>query len=324
MLIKYCDRCAGMPYTRNTNATCCPKCNSTLRLESCEEYELLSRIEMTVSEDTDLGEKEKKPFSPFGNFPENKGEKKNESSRPMSSTRAQERNAREEYSSDDNLSFYDDQANRGDVCITGRISQYSVTGRKDGSYRRLLPVRLYQAVVYRQRLEDVLHRFTVSVNTGNDGTGFDNTTEIPVNVHGTIAGGIQLTDNAEAEVRGRFNDGVLMAYDVRIIDNGHMSKVSFQRNVRAITFGIVAAILFVLVCYFGATSLVSFGDSVKALLAAWLICFVGLTIAYFVFSFTRTGIMFSMIRGERRKFPFLTFLIISFALAFLISRFIGM
>ena len=314
----------------------CPRCKSTLRIESCEEYELESRPEISMpavpSDDT----YEKPHESPYNHSAygkkkkdsradENKGEY-DEPKVPV----AQPKNTVPEKKSNEGIftrnagDVKSYAAARGDTFISGRVSQYSSTGKEDGSYRRLFPVKLYQAVVYRQRLEDVLHRFTVRVVTGKDSLGYEDYTDIPVNVHGTIAGGLQITDNSEVEVRGRFCDGVLMAYDIRMINNGSRSKVGFQRNIRAITIGIVAAILFAGVCYFGSTSVVGFGDSVKTLLASWLISFIVLTVLYIIFAFTKVGLMMSMFRGERRKFPFLTIAVVSFALAFFISRLIGM
>lgn len=41
--------------------------------------------------------------------------------------------------------------------------------------------------------------------------GFGSYVDVPVNVHGTIAGGIQIIDNCEVEIRGKYKNHVLMA-----------------------------------------------------------------------------------------------------------------
>ena len=321
MLIKYCDRCTGKPYTDNLGIEKCPKCNIALRIESCEEYDLENRPELYIPESVGNTPHDDHDFSSVDNdsipvpVPETKPEKKQKKAGSVIPFDALEKRR----ASSSGISS-------ADTFIRGRVYQYSSSGKEDGSYRRLLPKKFYQALIYRQRLEDVIHRFVVKIDTGKDAAGYGDPDFVPVNVHGTIAGGLQLTDNEEVEVKGRYDkNGVLMAYDIRIVSNGHRSKVSFQHDVRAITIGIVLSILAIVICFFGSSSVVNFYEAVKTLLAAWLISFIVVTVLFLIFSISKAGIFFSLLRSEKkRKFPLLTLLIISFAIAFFAARLMGM
>lgn len=207
--------------------------------------------------------------------------------------------------------------------IRGKISQYSSSGKEDGTYRRLLPVKLYEAIVYKQRLEDVLHRFTVRVDHGEDALGYQKYTDIPVNVHGTISGGLQLVDNAEVAVHGKYKNGVLMADSIYVINNGYESKVGFQHSVKAITYGILATVMFLFICFVVASTNGSFFANIKEFLKVWLIITVVITVLYLITSMSRFGLLTRMFSNKKRSFPLLGILLISLALTFLFLSFFG-
>jgi hypothetical protein len=246
MIIKYCPNCSGRPYTKDFLMRSCPYCNADLQSEMVNEDILLNREEMKCN-NQDLDFPHETKDQPDEVHLENRYNSDKipstylkKDSKVLDATRES--------------SGFSVNSHEISTTVTGKISQYSSTGREDGAYRRLLPVKIYQALVYRQRLEDVLHRFTVRVEHNEDMLGHQNYTDVPVNVHGTISGGLQLVDNAEVEVHGKYNNGVLMADSIHIINNGHKSKVGFQRSVKAITYGILSALMLAFVIFVAASS----------------------------------------------------------------------
>lgn len=313
MVVKYCEHCPGRPYTADLQMNNCPKCGKVLGIESADEADLEERIQMAVPE---------KPVSPKNEFKDDYGYDK-----PMPRENNEEHNERssgnlpEQKRGSTKLSVLSEKPSTGtfvpDNCIRGRVAQYSSSGKEDGQYRRLFPVKIYQALVYRQRLEDVLHRFTVRVEQGEDALGYQKYTDIPVNVHGTIAGGLQITDNAEVEVHGKYHNGILMADSVYVINNGYESKIGFQHSVKAITFGILAAVMFAFICYVAVSSNGSFIANIKEFCSVWLAIAVILSVLYLITSFTKFGILTRMFSKRKRSFPLFGILLISLALTFL-------
>lgn len=320
MLVKYCGICSGRPYTTEMQLNNCPKCGSQLSIESADEIELEERVQIVVPQKpiSDNGGFEdtlpNKPFSNFGadnendidaDYPQNVPAEKTDSSKNVF------------FSTSKKGAFVSDKT------IRGKVVQYSSSGREDGIYRRHLPVKIYQALVYRQRLEDVLHRFLVRVEQGEDGLGYQDSVYIPVNVHGTISGGLQIYDNAEVEVHGKYRNSVLMADRVDIINNGYKSKVGFQRSVKAITYGILFAIILALICFVAASSNGTFLADAKEFCVVWLVFAAILTIIYLMLSLTKIVLFARMFSNKRRSFPFVGILIISLVLALLFVSVFG-
>lgn len=328
MIIKYCNNCEGKPYTNDLNKTICPVCGTALQAEFSENTSLLGRL--MLQEKKEIPFHNENPFNtsafqqetffdPFSESSQNGKEATNQNSVPIITT--------DKIISDQNKAKVeqpiknDDFSERRTIC--GRISQYSSSGREDGEYRRLFPVKVYQAIVYRQRLEDVLHRFTVRVEQSEDTLGYQNYTDIPVNVHGTIAGGLQLIDNAEVEVHGKYQNGILMADSIYVINNGYKSKVGFQHSVKAITYGILSAIMLAFVCFVAATSNGSFFTNIKEFCIVWFVIAVILTIFYLITSFSRVSFLTRMFSKKKPSFPIFGILLISLALAFLFVSVFG-
>lgn len=311
MIVKYCNKCAGKPYTTNVDIMSCPICSSTLRIESVDDFSLDERPMLPdICEDNQNGYKTQKHFEPT------KTDEEKNLHLPIKDRKAKTEVVEQEKFSYKNGGF--DQKNfEPDECIRGRVAQYSSTGKEDGEYRRLLPVKIYQAIVYRQRLEDVLHRFTVRVEQSEDALGYQNYTDIPVNVHGTIAGGLQIVDNAEVEVHGKYKNGVLMADSVYVINNGYESKVGFQHSVKAITYGILSAIMLAFICFVAASSNGNFIANIKEFCTVWFVIAAILTVLYLITSLTKIGLLTRMFSNKRRSFPLFSILLISLALAFL-------
>lgn len=306
MIIKSCSKCSGRPYTTNTDMLTCPYCSERLSVELVSLEDLCDRKEISATgnySEQDHTEQDNQNTTGWGSVP------------PVPPVSYDNNSSKTENAPDNNH-----DANlvcKHDNTIRGRISQYSCTGREDGNYRRLFFVRWFQALVYRQRLEDTLHRFTVRVEDEKDSSGYSNYRDVPVNVHGTISRGLQLADNMEVEVSGKYNNGVLMASSVHIVNNGYKSKVNFQRSVRAIVSGIVFVLMLLFLCFIGSSSGLGFWIGIGTFLKLWGIYAVVLTVLYLVLAFTRIGIMFTMFRGREARFPIMGILIISMILAVL-------
>ena len=204
--------------------------------------------------------------------------------------------------------------------IRGRISQYSSTGSEDGNYRRLLVQRIYDAIVYKQRFENLLHRFTVRVEGGTDAFGNQEYFDVPVNVHGTIAGGMQLADNNEVEVTGTYRGGTLMAREVTIIANGYRTPVQFQRAVGLIALSIAALVALIFGIYVAVDS--SNGGSIWPtivdFLKTWGVVSLILLVLYVMFCVSRFGFQLMLLMRGQRSHPLLTIVLLGFILTVLI------
>ncbi|MBQ5823453.1 MAG: hypothetical protein IIW48_01455 [Clostridia bacterium] len=331
MIVKYCNNCPGRPYTEDLNALACPVCGAALQVESVEKGDLFGRC-MLPGEKNDFA---------FGDFPTGAGssgfDKSNQTD--MQPKFDPWGSPSDESGNNSNLkpSFPDtvspqllttkststqSTVNNGiflnQRTIRGKVSQYTSSGKEDGEYRRFLPQKIYDAIVYRQRLEDVLHRFVVRVEHDEDELGYQQYNDIPVNIHGTISGGLQLVDNAEVEVHGKYRkNGVLMADEIHVISNGYESKVGFQRSVKAIVYGILSALMFFFVCFVAATSDGNFFASIKEFCTVWLITAAVLSVLYLLTQLTTIGILSRMFSKKKRSFPIFGILLVSLALAFL-------
>lgn len=313
MVVKYCEHCQGRPYTTYLQVNTCPKCGKMLGIESADETELEGRREIFIPEKSSF-RKDKYDEDTTPNKLKWRNEEESLDEEPSRTLPAEKKeNTKVSVISEKSISNSFIPAE----CIRGRVAQYSSTGKEDGEYRRLLPVKIYQAIVYRQRLEDVLHRFTVRVEQGEDALGYQNYTDIPVNVHGTISGGLQIVDNAEVEVCGKYKNGVLMADSIYVINNGYRSKVSFQHDAKTIMYGILSAIMFLFVSYIAASSDGSFFENMKEFCVIWIIFAAIITVLYLITSLTKIGLLSRMFSKKKLSFPLFGILLISLALAFL-------
>ncbi|MBQ1685462.1 MAG: hypothetical protein II072_08130 [Clostridia bacterium] len=202
--------------------------------------------------------------------------------------------------------------------IKGKVSQYSNSDMEGGRYRRLFAQKLFDAMLYGQRTEDLLHRFKVRVSEGVDTFGNEKYTDVEVNVHGTISGGSLIADNSEVEVSGKYKNGVLMARRINVVNNGYRSPVNFQRSVGGTMYAVlaVAVLAFIIILTAGAGG--NFFDKLGKLLTTWLITAAVLTVLYFLFSFSKIGMLSRMSSGKRRSFPLVGILLVSLVIAMLI------
>ena len=307
MLVKYCPKCHGKPYTDNLDIQCCPLCNTTLCIESVDDSAVADRRMLPVSESYNS-----EPSFDSENLPAEKDasntHKKAKGYVPVVPVK---RNKTMESSSRNNNHYRVRNNTSSEKTICGKVSQYSSTGKEDGAYRRLFVVKIIDAIIYHQRIEDVLHRFNVRVDNGKDDMGYSQFSDIPVNVHGTIATGMPITENSEVEVKGKYRNGVLMASKVNIVNNGCVSEIKFQHSIAAIVYGALALLAAVAVIVFAANSDGNFFASLKSLFAMWLTISAITSVLYFFLFFMKIGFLTRLATGRPRRFPIVGILLFS-------------
>lgn len=329
MIIKYCPECIGRPYTTHLDTVNCPVCGAVLASEFVGEDELYTRSKLPESYPTDensFGDTSAFPSDNEDSYEAN--DDNNPFVNPFSGNDIKPFNSNPP-SAEVNSAVYQQpvvpksEKSNMEKVIRGKVASYSSTGKEDGSYRRLLPSKILDALVYHQRLEDVLHRFTVRVDGGSDLMGFGNYVDVPVNVHGTIAGGMQITDNCEVEVKGKYKNHVLMAQSIDIINNGYKSRVKFQHSVKAVFYSILFLIAAVVAIYFAATSDGNFLNELKYFMITWAVIAAITIVLYIIISFSKLGLLARFASGKSKRFPLLGILVLSFIATVIFIKCIG-
>lgn len=328
MIIKYCSNCFGSPYTENLDLENCPLCGSLLSTKM-------------INDKSELSNWPKLP-SGFGAFDfdsqdmkgafDAKPQESNESFGAFDDAMYDTEN-RDNGFSDIDIDSHEESTSgcvskpngTMDVCIRGKVSQYTVVNGKSGQYRRLFLRKLWQAIKYGQRLEDVLHIFTVTENVGRDDMGYSVTNTYVVNVHGSINYGASIVDHEDVEVKGRFtHDNILMAKEVNVLNGNMSTPVKFQHSVKfiAISCVIIAILLLVLFTATGAGG--SAMGNIRDFIVTMFTIYIALLVLYLIASFTRIGFMVRLLSGGRKgKTPLLTMLIISFILTLIVYNVFG-
>ena len=309
MIVKYCSKCAGKPYTTDMNIDKCPRCGSTLGIKTVQEDELDDCEELSGSSSSDNNHDDEYDLE-IGHTSDGEIEEKNKKNESVDVMRPRANYGRSTVRS-------------GDSVLRGKIAQYSSSGKEDGNYHRFFCVKLFDAIVYHQRFEDVLHRFKVRVSGASDVFGNTEYKDIWVNAHGTLSGGVQIAENSDVEVYGKYKNGVFMARKINVIDNGYTTPVNFQHSAKAILYGILAIFAAIFLIYIGASSEGGFFENIGSFLKIWLISAVVITVLYFIAIFSKIGIMARMATGKPRKFPWIGILLISLVIALIIINSAG-
>ena len=118
-----------------------------------------------------------------------------------------------------------------------------------------------------------------------------------------MSGGIQLVDNIEVEITGKYCNGILIANSISVLNNGYKSPIKFQHSVKAILYGILTLFALAFLVFIGVSSGGSFFQNIGSFLKTWLIASVTVTVLYFLVTFSKIGIMTRMATGKQRKFP---------------------
>ena len=120
-----------------------------------------------------------------------------------------------------------------------------------------------------------------------------------------------MTDNIEVEAHGKYCNGVLMADSIYVINNGHRSKVGFQRSVRAIATGIALAIALIAALIIAGNTDGDFWANLKSFGTIWLVMAAVFAVLYVSFFASRWGLLARLFSNKRQSFPWLGILIVS-------------
>ena len=339
MVIKYCPHCSGHPYTKDTGTANCPVCGTRLYSEMADESALFGRPMLDMSggfggsydpwseEDTGnglafgdplpgfdgpepgFGDPPLRPDLEFGSAarPMDIPTDKDITEEPATGFFAQTVPGGAGRVNNTGTEEYASAANMG-TTIRGKIFNYSNTDREGGRYPRFFITRIIDALAYGQRTEDLLHRFNVQVE-GPDG----DYTAVPVNVHGTISGGMQLADNQMAEVSGTYRDGILMARRIDVISGGLRTTVRFQRSPAPAIYGLLVAAILGFLVYIGISGGGTFFGSIGQFLTTWAVIAVIITVLYLIL-FARAGLFAKMFLVKHGRFPLIGILLVSLLL----------
>lgn len=378
MIIKYCSRCSGKPYTTDLSVSKCPQCGAELLSEINDEQSLKGRRVFSTPNANPFSSSSKTPntsaprtgnsfgggfasppsspapngfsgsaepmnnsfgkptsgsnafakpfstdnansdnaFSGSNNKPENSSHhtsvtpfKENDLAAPFTGNDSQTEDSSRKKLKNENLNS-----------ISGIVSRYNVTDSESG-YKRLFVFKLIDALVYRQRMDDVKHTFTVHVSHGRDEFGYDTYTDIPVCVHGVIAGGTMLEENTEVEVHGKYKNNCLMADRIQVVNSGYRSTVTFQHSRQGILYAVLAVFALAFLIYVGVSSDGGFFTNIKSFFVAWLISAGIVTVLYLLLFFSRIG---RFMAYRSKGFPFIGVLLVSFILALLYMNLFGL
>ena len=313
MIIKYCKKCPGQPYTIDLNVDSCPRCGSELGLVSIDESELSGRPQLSVAPTPAPNYRD--PYSHDDSYGSSNG-----SGTDLDHRRPGGRNLVSRTTAGKGAETSASLKSVTGSVISGKLTRYSVTDSEKG-YKRLFVIKLFDALVYHQRMDDILHRFTVRVDQGKDSFGYSNFKDVPVNVHGVISGGAQLDENADVEVTGKYKNNILMAQSINIVNSGYRSRVNFQRSRQGILYGILAAVAIIFLIYVGVSSKGGFFENIGSFFVAWLISAVIVTVLYFVLFMSRFGWLMA---ARNKGFPFAGILLVSFIMALLYMNMFGL
>lgn len=310
MIVKYCSKCAGKPYTTDMGLEKCPRCGSTLGIKTVQEDELEDCEELFDTSMSHAQEDEHDLDLGYARGGEIEEKQKNDSLIDVMPSKTRSNRS---------------VVHSGDSVLRGKIAQYSSSGKEDGNYHRLFLVKVIDAIIYHQRFEDVLHRFKVRVSGPSDVFGNTEYKDVWVNAHGTLSGGVQIADYSDVEVYGKYKNGVFMARRINVIDDGFTTPINFQHSAKAILYGILAIFAAIFLIYIGISSDGGFFENIGSFLKTWMISALIVTVLYFIVSFSKLGIMARMTSGKPRKFPLVGILLVSLiiALAFFNSTGIG-
>lgn len=205
--------------------------------------------------------------------------------------------------------------------VTGRVANYSNSSLEPGEYHRNILQKMVDAIVYGQRTDDIIHRFMVRTDDEDPmGGGYR---DIFVNVHGTIAGGMQLSDNQTVEVHGRYRDGVLIAKKIYILTGAGKTTVNFQHEMGGVALfgGLLLFAAFLLLGGFGDPS--SMLGGAGAFLSEWLVMLVFAAIIWF-FVLSKLGSVGRSIASSGGKTSLVGVLVLSVVMTLIFTNTLGL
>ena len=343
MEIKYCEKCVGNPYTDDCNQMRCPECGRNLIIlenashEECEEWKKHPKLSFPTGS-IDNGFAPKKASAPavpavkkqkvkpeyhfYGSSGHSMARSTGSSVRMESTTAGNDgKKAASEKSPKKNIHCTKNEKMKGSAVLTGRISNYRVS-RVD----HLLPVRLWNTLIYGQRLDANLHSFDL-ISIDADGRH----TEYTVNVYGTINAGASLGNNTVVEARGRFTgQNIFMPWRISVVHGSVRTPVLFQHNRRMISIVSLIGVGLVLLLIL-AGSMVRQGGMenllpmLKGFFGNLIFNYLLLLVVGFLVSSSRWGRRISFFRGRNgRSSLWLIMLAAAIAITLFTYNFLGM
>lgn len=205
--------------------------------------------------------------------------------------------------------------------VVGKVADYSNSSLEPGEYHRNIVQKIVGAIVYGQRTDDIIHRFIV--RTGDDdplGGGYH---DVFVNVHGIIAGGMQISNNQKVEVHGRYHDGVLLARKMYILNGVGKVPVNFQLATGGLALFGGLALLVVFFFIGGLGNPGSMLGGIGVLLSEWLLMLVISAFIWF-FLLSKLGFAGQLIAYKSGKASLVGILVLSILLTLVFNNTFGL
>ena len=261
MIIRYCPKCPGKPYTKEWKITHCPIDGTRLEPESVDPSMLDGRpcFDNQEKDDSDPDDTDRtNEFDAYTDIYEKKNAPLDRM--PHMSIAKKEAGIFDWLKKSVNglLTRWEkksDKPSTGNISVlTGRVTNYERSSISDTGYKRTIFSKIWQAMIYGQRTTDVLHSFTLR-NDRNSTPGDFNSSGTVVNVHGIISTGASINENDVVEVIGSFSPriGVFFARQINVNTGGRNVRVRFQHDISSVfkvLVGIVVIVCAILLCQF--------------------------------------------------------------------------
>lgn len=263
MVIKYCPFCVGKPYTDDLSRGICPNCGTELLTEMVSGSNgPEGRYRLSFSDNASAGNSNSTVSSLTDNSSVSSSVSGNVSA----------------FGGDGGFNVTPSGANS----FTGKVVNYTCAqGEKDRAIRRPFLKKLYQFIVYGQKSDDVLHRFFLYTGQSNN-IGYSDSSNIPVNVYGSISDGMIIDNNEMLEIRGKFRrDKIFMAREAYIVNNGNPVKIRFRHSPKFIADLIWASIIIILSIFTAITYDGTFVEGISSLAITWILMTLIFLILYF-------------------------------------------
>ena len=289
MIIKYCSFCSGKPYTIEMSRDRCPVCGNRLSTELIADENTLDYRNRIVFERDSFDETIDDlldEFSVENNFSGNDSD-------PFSldDISGDEISLGHEVSpsiSDIQVYQGDRGTNNGISAsynsdyIIGRVVNYSCAKEEnDKSIKRSFVKKLFHFLIYRQKTDDVLHRFNL-YSGEPDELGYSHSHSIPVNIYGGISDGMAISENDVLEIYGKYNNNnVFMGKEAYINNQGNRIKLHFRHSPKFIVDCICSLIVLALIIFTSVNYDASFVEGLGTFIKTWIIMAIVFLVLYF-------------------------------------------
>lgn len=236
MIIRYCPKCYGNPYTTDSNLKKCPTCGTKLELDYVDDDDLRSRSTFSASAPS--------PTVQPGpeSIPANYSPSYMEPSLAYPSA----------YPTRPAPSLFTSgsKSTRNRSVVVGRVYDYRRSDSQTDGYSRSFLQKIVQAIAFGQSMDDTLQRFAIH-RTEDDGSGYSINNDVIVNYHGRILGGAGICDNSKVRVSGKYYRGTLMANRVEVFYGDTLTPVNVNKPILPLVLFIAAVIAIIAIVFSG-------------------------------------------------------------------------